>query len=628
MPGLVLLWIWLCALLNCAGWGLSALHQLNAAGYAVVLLAMAAGFWVWRKPFRLPGRPDWRKTARRFRRGLPLWFLLLSAVALVGGLLYAPTNYDGLAYRTPRVLHWLAEGRWHWIHTVFPRVNGRACGYEWLCTPLVALLNSDRGLFLINLVSFLLMPGLIFSVFTRLGVRPRVAWHWMWVVPTGYGFLLQAGSIGNDLFGVPFVLAAMDFALRANRSRQPRDVFAAVLAAALMTGAKTSNLPLLLPWAVAIVPVLGLVRRSLLPAVLVGVVAVFASVLPILVFNYHYYHGDWAGLSPEGDNKKGHLVLRTVANTALMTAQNLVPPVFPMANAWNEAVPRLLPPGLHERLLKSFAEPPAAECHVDQMAMEEAAGLGMGVSLLLLASVLAAFCQVNDRPGVTPRTTGFTRWQTSLRWLPLVSLLALLSQSQVSPLARILVPYYALLLPLWLALPGQTAVVRRRWWHGAEAGIFWLAALVLIISPARPLFPAQTVVSALSVWHPGSALVQRTSKVYTVYHDRSQAFAPALAELPPGLKVLGLFTYDDPETSLWLPFGSRRVVHVCPEDTADFLNHEGIQYVLLDTLKMKDRFNETPAEWVNRLNGTVVKQIPLTLRVSEGTVDWWLVKLP
>ena len=179
MPGLVFLWICLCAWLNCAGWGLSALHQLNPAGYGVALLAGAAGFWIWRQEWPLPGRRDWRKTARRFRRGLPLGFLLLTGLALAGGVLYAPTNYDGLAYRTPRVLHWLAEGRWHWIHTVFPRVNGRACGYEWLCTPLIALLRTDRWLFLINLVSLLLMPGLIFSVFTRLGVRPRVAWCWM-----------------------------------------------------------------------------------------------------------------------------------------------------------------------------------------------------------------------------------------------------------------------------------------------------------------------------------------------------------------------------------------------------------------------------------------------------------------
>jgi hypothetical protein len=47
MPTIILLWVWCCAYLNCAGWTLSALHQLNAGGYAVVLAlgAIALGFW-------------------------------------------------------------------------------------------------------------------------------------------------------------------------------------------------------------------------------------------------------------------------------------------------------------------------------------------------------------------------------------------------------------------------------------------------------------------------------------------------------------------------------------------------------------------------------------------------------
>jgi len=41
-PVLAILTVWLCAWLNCAGWALSALGQLNAAGYAVSLLLFAA----------------------------------------------------------------------------------------------------------------------------------------------------------------------------------------------------------------------------------------------------------------------------------------------------------------------------------------------------------------------------------------------------------------------------------------------------------------------------------------------------------------------------------------------------------------------------------------------------------
>ena len=152
------------------------------------------------------------------------------------------------------MLHWLAEGQWHWIHTDFPRVNTRACGIEWLSAPLIAFTKTDRWLFLINAVSFLLLPGLVFSVFRQVGVKPRVAWHWMWLLPTGYCYLLQAGSISNDMFSTVYALAAVDFALRARKSGRASDVCLSVLSAALLTGAKTSNLPLLLPWALALAP--------------------------------------------------------------------------------------------------------------------------------------------------------------------------------------------------------------------------------------------------------------------------------------------------------------------------------------------------------------------------------------
>ena len=71
---------------------------------------------------------------------------------------------------------------------------------------------------------------------TRLGVRPRVAWPWMWLLPTGYNFLLQAGSIGNDTVPTIYALAAVDFGLRAWESRRLSYLWLSILSAALLTG--------------------------------------------------------------------------------------------------------------------------------------------------------------------------------------------------------------------------------------------------------------------------------------------------------------------------------------------------------------------------------------------------------
>src|SRR4051812_12587506 len=108
-------WIVLCTFLHCVGWGLSALHQLNAAGYlAALTLGAISGLIWWKSRAGGSGKIlEPGKMARRFRRPFPVAFLTLAVLAILGGAIYSPTNYDALAYRLPRMLNWLAEGRWH-----------------------------------------------------------------------------------------------------------------------------------------------------------------------------------------------------------------------------------------------------------------------------------------------------------------------------------------------------------------------------------------------------------------------------------------------------------------------------------------------------------------------------------
>ena len=202
-----------------------------------------------------------QKIFRRCRRPLPAIFFLLAALVFLGGILYAPNNFDALTYRLPRMLNWLAAGKWFWISTINERQNYSGADWEWIAMPFLALLRSDRGMFLINALGFLLMPGLLFSIFRRLGVARKVAWTWMWLLPLAYGCLTQAGSIGNDFLGALFCLLSIYFGLRARRSGRVTDVWLAVLAAALLTGVKLSNLPLALPCLVAIWPALGQLKK-------------------------------------------------------------------------------------------------------------------------------------------------------------------------------------------------------------------------------------------------------------------------------------------------------------------------------------------------------------------------------
>ena len=621
----VLLWVWFCAYLNCAGWVLSVLHQLNAAGYAIALLLWFTALLIWQNKNSdsfLP-RIRWQKFRRRFHRSFPLVFLILAAMAFLGGALYPPTNYDALAYRVPRVLHWLAAGQWHWIHSVFPRINMRGCGIEWVSAPFIALLKTDRLLFLINIVSFLLLPGLIFSVFTRLGVRPRVAWHWMWIVPTGYCFLLQAGSIGNDLFGAPFALAAVDFSLRAKISKSQRDFFASLLAAALLSSAKASNLPLLLPWAIAILPSLTLIKRWPMRTAALCVVAIGSSFLPTAVLNTRYC-GDWSGTAAEGLGGRGRPVLLAGVETTLVTMNNLAPPLFPFTKVWHEKVEHGMPRGWREQLDKKMESGSAVTAFdLPEMQIEENAGLGFGVSVLLIISVTAAMFQ--NSPGQTRCAPSI--WQTSIRVAPFVSLLAILANSNAITISRVIAPYYILMIPFFLANPAQERLVTRRWWRTLAFVVFAIAATLLIVSPPRPLFPIGILLEKIHAKAGQHPAIARVEEVYSVYHNRWDGFAPVREALPQNWRVLGLFTYDDPETSLWRPFGARRIEHVRPEDTAADLKTCGVEYVLVKTDGFENWFGCSPEDWAKRMNAEIVRVISLNLRASVGPRDWYLVKL-
>ena len=105
MPAAVPVWVWFCAYLNLAGWILSAFHQLNVSGYGAALLIFTLTTFFFRQHFTTQENfYDWlKKSRRRFRKILPAIFLLVASFVVLGGILYAPTNYDALTYRLPRV---------------------------------------------------------------------------------------------------------------------------------------------------------------------------------------------------------------------------------------------------------------------------------------------------------------------------------------------------------------------------------------------------------------------------------------------------------------------------------------------------------------------------------------------
>jgi hypothetical protein len=645
---LVRLWIWISAVASVAGWLLSAVGQLNRKGYAVCVIAAAVGLFLGRRTLQFSHNWwNFKKLRSRFRRFLPLGFVVLAGLILIGSVLYAPTNHTAVTYRIPRVLHWLAAEKWHWIHTENYRMNNRACGIEWLTAPIILFTKSDRGLFLLNFIPFILLPGLVFSMLRRVGVSSRVAWHWMWLLPTGYSFLLQAGSTGNDTFPTIYALAALDLGLRALENRRPGDLWLSVLSAALLTGAKASNLPLLLPWFFLMLPHCKLLMRTPVRTSVVVMLAVLVSFIPTALLNIHYC-GDWSGLRLEraGMDMKNPIV-GVWGNIFLLLLSNFTPPIFPMAGWWNHSALTILPAAVTGPLRSNFEE----GWHLlGELPTEDWSGLGFGVSVLVVVWVIGCVyyrrrcCQsangLGRREGIEdeneeededdagPIGIFRRRWlYRAVLWSPWVALLAYCIKSGMVTGARLISPYYPLLLPSFLVCCGGSVLVRRRWWHILERLIMVLAIPVIVLTPGRPLWPAKTILSGLLESHPNQPQIERALKVYSIYGIRADPLANVREMLPPGLKVVGfLGNADDPDISLWRPFGQRRVEHILPADSGEQIRARHLEFVVVGGLELA-LYRTTLDAWMKGVGAELVSQTTATVKVTEGPQPWYLVRI-
>ena len=590
-------WILLSTLLVSAGWILSALHQLNRLGYGVVfaLAGIAAVFWQRKTQWHPQKNPAqlFQKFRRRFKRPAPFFFLLLALLAFTSGALLPDLNYDTDAYRLPRVFHWLWFGQWHWIHTFDARMNIAACGFEWLCAPLILFTHTDRFLFLINWISYLLLPGLIFSVFTRLQVRPRVAWWWMWFLAAGWCFALQAGSVDNDSLAAVYILASVDLALRAREKKSATDLWLSLLAAALATGVKQTNLPLALLWLIAAWPSVRSFWLHPFGTVLVAAFGLLVSVVPISVLNYRHY-GTWLPLDAVGLVGSGRFRLDplwgVIGNLFSIPLQNLMPPFHELlppffrysTSLWNEQMRHFIftPLGSHFASFENFCYLNADYYHG---ICEGNAGIGLGICILIFATFLVLHRQRKDSSG--GNLIRHDRLLFLLRLVPWGLLLLFMAKVGTSSSARHLAPYYIFLFPLFLVKIGHAKVVRQRRWQRLGLEIMAFTAIVAAGAGNRPLLPLPVLWEMLHAKFPQNGIV---TDQYSRYADSDFVAATARKNflnkyLPPDETVVGYhpIVCDVDEPALWLPYGRRRVECDSPGDSPEHLRALGVHYVVV-----------------------------------------------
>jgi hypothetical protein len=619
----VRLWILLSALLVASGWILSALHQLNRVGYGVVLalaVVVGAGWWkrTGERPKMAAGRFIHRLT-KRFKRPAPFLFLAILILSFMGGALYEPFNGDSKAYRVPRVLHWLGAQQWHWIPTLDQRMNFLGCGFEWLFSPLILFGRDDRLVFLINILSYALLPGLIFSVFTRLKVSARVAWWWMWLLPSGWCFVLQAGSVANDSFAAVYALASVDLALRAKEKGSIADLWLSLLAAALLTGAKQCDIPLAMLWVIAAWPAFALAKRHAAGSAVVVVFGLLVSALPITILNLQHM-GSW--IQPMTTRGTNSLSWGIIGNAFCIPVQNLVPPYDPWADKWNALMDRFAatPFGHHFASFEHFGQ----VSFLSHSIGEGNAGIGLGMCVWMPVSMVAGWMLSKKfffRPPVE------TLQRRLLRGMPWLLLLLFMAKDCAYENARHLAPYYVFFFPCLLAGSGQTWLVRRHWWQRFGLLLMLCSASLIVISRTSPLFPAQAVLRWLHARHPSSRLISRLEFSYGASSVARAMEREILKDLPPDEELIGYATADGgAEPELWFPFRQRRVHRVVSDDTPETLRAGGIRYIVVDT-SMLNYSGESIEQWMEKYECQIVDEASCELQPELPRYYLYLLKL-
>jgi len=590
------IWIRFCMSLVALGWVLSFWGELTLAAYEIALGVFIFGELFHLKRMSKPFLRSLRRTLRRLtsqRLLLPGFFGLSVLLLFFKGAVMPPFHDDGLCYRIPRALHWIMAHRWHWISAEDVRLDVCGTVSEWLTVPILLIFKTDRLVFLPNWISHLFLPGLIFSVWRNLGVSPRIAWLAMWLLPTGFCFALQAVNTSNDSLAAFFALAAFFFALKGRKSALWSDFALSILCMFLATGVKLNMLSLGLAWMIA----LSYGWRPLLsrPALTAGTLflGLLVSFAPTALFNWWHSRG-WTGLAFD---QLPPAWVNYVCTTFQIIAQNLMPPLF----GGNRVAPMVIP-GIKGSLMGLLFDYYSLEpVYYSNIAVEQA-GLGFMVVMVLLLMFLATRAQKRIQPASREeRRLNFMR-KLIFAALGVAFLHYLFFVNSDQP-ARLICAYYLLLVPAFFS------------WRELRSKILWQVNKIMV----------------------GTAMVLGLGLEFFLTENPPINFFPAFEErlrwdneyeqlshrfIPDEEKTVGIIRfYDQRETWLWKPYGSRLVVELPVRPDIVELRKRGIRYVAVSReILVRNKFNIKT--WLNEQPWVLVGSIVLG---DDNT--WYFVRL-
>jgi hypothetical protein len=423
--------------------------------------------------------------------------------------------------------------------------------------------------------------------------------------------------------GAVLILASLNLGLRAARTRALSDACFALVALALAMGMESTNLPLVLPCLVTLCPTRRLWMARPLTTLGVFAVALVVSLLPTAALNYHFT-GNWSGYGPKTNALRVHNPLaREVATVLRLGAQTLQPPVLPGARAIDERATGILPIGVKNLLNPDY---PQFQLQLGELPQEEVSGLGLAVIVLLIVSMAARVLLPERKQEKT--ALGEFGIET---WVTVASVIALLLYHNpigCEPTARMLAPYFCLLVPWFLKHRVNLRLVRSPGWRFAALLCVASAALVVVLTPARPLWPAQTVLVYLCQRSPRNQQVRRAQEVYSVYSKRNDLLAPLRESLPADAnKIAVIEDADDSDYALWRPFGSRTVRNIDRVQELAAARPLGVSWLIGKTASLRAVGQFSPEQLQAAYGGQIVATTKIASKVRDGPEEWFVMRL-
>ncbi len=622
LAGLWLIW---CAWASACGWILSACGWLRPAGYALASPLLLAAALAWWKSCGSTAPLKIRICRRGHLRWLVPAFQLTALLTLIGALLHTPWSFDAVTYRLPRILYWLANHGWYWVGTIDGRLDYSGTGLEWQSIPLLLATGSDRWLFLLSFLPYLMAPGLTFLACRTIGVSRRHALLLMWLLPAAYCIGLQAGGLQNDGYSVAFCLAALAFAGRAI-SCENRIYFGfSLLAASLLTGAKVSNLPLMLPLGILIA--FAAYRCKMLKWKWLPVLPATAlvSFLPLAILAWSHT-GDWTGdPHDQWGFRTKNPVAAVGANLILWANDALQPPVLVGASVFQRASQTINTTAAP--LWKWFSQSHRMFHGVEfgDLVYEGGAGPGFGIGLFLIVSFMGGIAVCKAMPSHRlPLLSRLILGGTLLAWTVYLSKLG----TDHSP--RNAAPYYPLLLIAFCRLAPVRRFLNGRWAFHAVLVSALSILPVIVLTPARPLVPLR-LLDGLAQAGPLAKPVAPIAHKYRVWEAMRDDMKSMRDHLPADVRVIGYAGgFRDTAYGLWKPLGIRTIEEIGITNVRTSARPAVPEYVVGTRRGVESRFAVPFEKWCADHRAVTVHSESRSLNLDADTAEnretWYLLK--